>query len=107
MILIDVDENLANYQNNVTSYYSTQSEFSNLRKGFKQEIDARKEGKRSSDEKKVVFINNVKRFNQATGMTEDEVKTLFNEGPKYNVLVIASGLYSDTIGAFDRKQNAN
>ncbi|WP_436884695.1 type VII secretion protein EssC [Staphylococcus gallinarum] len=103
VILIDVDENLANYQNNVTSYYSTQSEFSNLRKGFKQEIDARKEGKRSSDEKKVVFINNVKRFNQATGMTEDEVKTLFNEGPKYNVLVIASGLYSDTIGAFDRE----
>ncbi|PTG42420.1 type VII secretion protein EssC [Staphylococcus cohnii] len=103
VILIDVDENLASYQNKVTSYYSTQSEFSNLRKGFRQEIDARKEGKRSSDEKKVVFINNVKRFNQTTGMSEDEVKTLFNEGPKYNVLVIASGLYSDTIGAFDRE----
>ncbi|PTI28144.1 type VII secretion protein EssC [Mammaliicoccus vitulinus] len=103
VILIDVDENMSQYAGKVTSYYSKTSELINIRKGFKEEINARKEGRRPISEKKVVFINNVKRFNQSTGMTEDEVRILFNEGSKYNVLVIASGLYSDTIGAFDKE----
>ena len=33
---------------------------------------------------KIVFINNVKRFNQITGMNENEIRYLFNEGVKYN-----------------------
>ncbi|MET1540456.1 hypothetical protein ABUR98_14140, partial [Staphylococcus aureus] len=37
------------------------------------------------------------------GMTEDEIRVLFNEGQKVNIIIIASGLYSDTIGAFDRE----
>ncbi|MDU1578319.1 MAG: type VII secretion protein EssC, partial [Staphylococcus epidermidis] len=103
VILVDVDENMNSYSESVSSYHSSPSELNMIRTGFKQEIASRKEGKRSCKERKIVFINNIKRFNQITGMNEDEVRMLFNEGPKYNVIVIASGLYSDTIGAFDRE----
>ncbi|ARJ50997.1 type VII secretion protein EssC [Staphylococcus lutrae] len=103
VILVDADENMEKVSNKVTSYYASGSELAMIRKGFIQEIDARKSGKRSSKDRKVVFINNIKRFIQTTGITEDEVRRLFNEAPNYNVIVIASGLYSDTIGAFDKQ----
>lgn len=103
VILVDTDENMHQYANGVTSYYSTSSELSIIRKGFTQEITARKSGERSRKEVKIVFINNIKRFNQITGMTENELRTLFNDGPKFNVFIIASGLYTDTIGAFDKE----
>ncbi|RIM06815.1 hypothetical protein [Staphylococcus chromogenes] len=91
------------FSNKVTSYYASTTELSMIRKGFIQEIEARKTGKRSSAKRKVVFINNIKRFIQVTGVTEDEVRRLFNEAPTYNIIIIASGLYSDTIGAYDKQ----
>ena len=103
VILVDADENMERFSSKVTSYYASTSELSMIRKGFIQEIEARKTGKRSSEERKVVFINNIKRFVQVTGVTEDEVRRLFNEAPTYNVMIIASGLYSDTIGAYDKQ----
>ncbi|MCD8904373.1 NACHT domain-containing protein [Staphylococcus chromogenes] len=103
VILVDADENMDRFSNKVTSYYASTTELSMIRKGFIQEIEARKTGKRSSAERKVVFINNIKRFIQVTGVTEDEVRRLFNEAPTYNIIIIASGLYSDTIGAYDKQ----
>lgn len=103
VILVDAEDNMSQYAEDVTSYYSAPSDLSNIRLGFKQEIEARKNGEKSIEECKIVFINNIKRFNQLTGMTEDEIRVLFNEGQKVNIIIIASGLYSDTIGAFDRE----
>lgn len=103
VILVDAEDNMSQYSEDVTSYYSAPSDLSNIRLGFKQEIEARKNGEKSIEECKIVFINNIKRFNQLTGMTEDEIRVLFNEGQKVNIIIIASGLYSDTIGAFDRE----
>ncbi|NJH85916.1 type VII secretion protein EssC [Staphylococcus agnetis] len=103
VILVDADENMERFSNKVTSYYASATELSMIRKGFIQEIEARKTGKRSCEERKVVFINNIKRFVQVTGVTEDEVRRLFNEAPTYNIMIIASGLYSDTIGAYDKQ----
>ncbi|HDA1767476.1 type VII secretion protein EssC [Staphylococcus aureus] len=103
VILVDAEDNMSQYADDVTSYYSAPSDLSNIRLGFKQEIEARKNGEKSIEECKIVFINNIKRFNQLTGMTEDEIRMLFNEGQKVNIIIIASGLYSDTIGAFDRE----
>ena len=73
---------MSQYSEDVTSYYSAPSDLSNIRLGFKQEIEARKNGEKSIEECKIVFINNIKRFNQLTGMTEDEIRVLFNEGQK-------------------------
>lgn len=103
VLLADADENMAQYANEVSSYYSSPSDLTMIRKGFSQEIAARKNGERSTSERKIVFINNVKRFNQITGMNENEIRYLFNEGVKYNVFVIGSGLYSDTVGAYDKE----
>ncbi|MCE5044133.1 type VII secretion protein EssC [Staphylococcus chromogenes] len=103
VILVDADENMDRFSNKVTSYYASTTELSMIRKGFIQEIEARKTGKRSSAKRKVVFINNIKRFIQVTGVTEDEVRRLFNEASTYNIIIIASGLYSDTIGAYDKQ----
>ncbi|UEX90019.1 type VII secretion protein EssC [Staphylococcus ratti] len=103
VILVDADENMEKFSNKVTSYYSSASDLAMIRSGFNQEIEARKSGQRSSEDKKVVFINNIKRFVQSTGVTEDEIRRLFNEAPTYNIIIIASGLYTDTIGAFDKQ----
>lgn len=42
VLLADADENMAQYANEVSSYYSSPSDLTMIRKGFSQEIAARK-----------------------------------------------------------------
>lgn len=42
VILVDAEDNMSQYADDVTSYYSAPSDLSNIRLGFKQEIEARK-----------------------------------------------------------------
>ena len=67
VILVDADENMSSYSENVSSYHSSSSELNMIRTGFKQEIASRKEGKRSCEVRKIVFINNIKGLTKLQG----------------------------------------
>ena len=56
VLLADADENMAQYANEVSSYYSSPSDLTMIRKGFSQEIAARKNGERSTSERKLYLL---------------------------------------------------
>ncbi|MGW7968871.1 type VII secretion protein EssC [Staphylococcus xylosus] len=103
IILIDPENNMQRKVENVSSYYSTKEELNFIKQGFDIEIQKRLSGEKSSDDIKVVFINNLKAFVSGTGITEKDIKNILSEGPKVNVYTIISSMYNDIIGTYDRE----
>ena len=102
-ILIDADANLANKREYFSSYYSKPEDLTFIKQGFDVEIKKRLNGERSTDDAKIVFINNLKAFITMTGLTDKNIRTMLSDGPKVNVNVIISSMYNDIIGTYDKE----
>ena len=102
-IFIDADEDMPEYQDYASSYYSETQDLVNLRYGFKNEISQRMSGNKSKKVKKIVFINGMQQFINKTGLNESDIKLMFVDGPKVNVTVIVNGMYNDVFNNFGKE----
>lgn len=103
VLMLDSDGNMSDKKDKVTSYYHESEELQQLRQGFKVEIAKRKEDPEAAQDIKLVFINNVKGLIEKTGMTTQEIRTIFSDGPKVNVYTIITGMYNDLVGNYARE----
>lgn len=101
-ILIDADGNMSDKEKYVRSYYTQPEELIYIKQGFNVEIKKRLQGQRDIKDKKIVIINNFKEFSTKTGITENDIRLMFAEGPKVNVYIIITSMYNDILGTFDK-----
>lgn len=103
VILIDSDGSMSDKSEYFSSYYTTAEEQKFVKEGFEIEIKKRISGEHSIQQRKIVFINNLKAFINNSMLTEQEIRMILGEGPKYNVFTIFSGMYNDMVSTYERQ----
>ncbi|AVO03098.1 type VII secretion protein EssC [Staphylococcus simulans] len=103
VILIDSDQSMHDKSNQVSLYYSTVEEQKFVKDSFSIEIKKRMSGEYSTEQRKIVMISNLKAFISNTMLTEQEVRMILAEGPKYNIFIIFSSMYNDIVSTYERQ----